>query len=187
MKQPAKARKPAKRKPRKAARRGRGHPPFEPTPEQRKTVEAMAGYGIIHEDIRLVVTNPESGAPIDAKTLRKHFSAELARGHVIANAKVAESLFNQAVGKARVMVDGKVVATAVAPVVAAAIFWCKARMGWRERVEVTGKDGAPVIEAVDLSKLTEKQLAALDAILRTAAVADADRGGEDAQEPQTVH
>ena len=53
--------------------------------------------------------------------MRKHFRDELDRGTVEANVKVAQSLFQMAT-------QGKNVA--------AAIFWMKARAGWREKHEV---------------------------------------------------
>ena len=87
---------------------------IEPTPDQRRTVKTMAGFGIPHTDIA-----PFLG--IDTKTLRKHFREELDRGMTEANAKVAQSLFQMAT-------QGKNVA--------AAIFWMKARAGWREKQEV---------------------------------------------------
>ena len=49
-------------------------------------------------------------------TLKKYYAAELSRGRKIANAKVVTALFNNAM-------KGNV---------AAQIFWCKARLGWRE-------------------------------------------------------
>jgi hypothetical protein len=87
---------------------------FEPTPDQRRTVKTMAGFGIPQEDIAKFLG-------IDDKTLRKHFREELDRGVTEANAKVAQSLFHMAT-------QGKNVA--------AAIFWMKARGGWREKHEV---------------------------------------------------
>lgn len=87
---------------------------YEPTPDQRRTVKTMAGFGIPHTDIA-----PFIG--IDTKTLRKHFREELDRGMTEANAKVAQSLFLMAT-------QGKNVA--------AAIFWMKARAGWREKIEI---------------------------------------------------
>jgi hypothetical protein len=77
------------------------------TDEQRKTVRAMSGYGIPHDDIATLLE-------IDPKTLRKHFRRELDRGSIEATAKVAQSLFNMAT---------------VEKNVAAAIFWMKARAG----------------------------------------------------------
>ena len=82
---------------------------YEPTPEQRKQVEAMAAYAIPEIDIARVIG-------IDAKTLRKHFRDELDLGHVKANAQVAGFLFTAAK-------SGNVTAQ---------IFWLKVRAGWSE-------------------------------------------------------
>ena len=65
---------------------------------------------------------------IDAKTPRRHYRQELDRGAVEATAKVAQSLFQMAT------VDKNV---------AAAIFWMKARAGWREKHEVQVTVGPP--------------------------------------------
>ena len=100
--------------------------PFEPTEEQRRTVRAMAGFGVPHEGIATLLD-------IDPKTLRRHFRRELDRGAVEATAKVAQSLFQLAT------VDKNV---------AAAIFWMKARAGWREKHEVT-VSAKPVREMTD--------------------------------------
>ena len=69
----------------------------------------MAGYGIPEAEIARVLG-------IDPKTLRKHYRDELDTGHVIANAKVAESLFRKATGDHRQLVT-------------AAIFWLKTHAG----------------------------------------------------------
>src|SRR4051794_21646791 len=96
----------------------------ELTDEQRRLVRAMSGFGIPQEQI---ATHLE----MDAKTLRKHFRAELDRGMVEANLKVAQSLFQMATA-------GKNVA--------AAIFWMKARANWRGKQAggVGGPDGPPL-------------------------------------------
>src|SRR3954449_412032 len=88
--------------------------PYSATEEQRRMVKAMAGYGVPHEGIAIMLD-------IDPKTLRRHYRYELDRGSVEATAKVAQSLFQMAT------VDKNV---------AAAIFWMKARAGWREKHEV---------------------------------------------------
>lgn len=87
---------------------------FEPTGEHRNLVRAMSGFGIPQADI---ATHLE----IDAKTLRKHFRRELDRGSIEATVKVAQSLFQMATSGQNT---------------AAAIFWMKARAGWREKHEV---------------------------------------------------
>jgi hypothetical protein len=86
-------------------------PMFEPTEEHRRSVRVMSGFGVPQEDIALHLD-------IDPKTLRKHFRRELDRGTIEANLKVAQTLFHMAT------VDKNV---------AAAIFWLKARAGWREK------------------------------------------------------
>lgn len=111
-----------------------GRASFRATDEQRRTVRAMAGYGIPQDEIARVVINPATGRPITRKTMARHFGEEIATGATEANMKVAQSLYRQAV-------DGHVTA---------AIFWCKTRMGWREIPRGAVADGAaaggPVIE-----------------------------------------
>lgn len=95
---------------------------FTPTDDQRRLVRALSGFGVPHDDIgRIVKCSPP--------TLRKRFRDELDLGTAEANAKVAQTLYQQAT------TPGNVAAT---------IFWLKARAGWREKqvLEVTGKDGS---------------------------------------------
>ncbi|MGD9507003.1 MAG: hypothetical protein AB7X49_00385 [Geminicoccaceae bacterium] len=86
----------------------------------------MAAYGVPETEIGAVVG-------IDAKTLRKHYRQELDHGHTKANVKVAEALYRKALGEGR-------------EAVTAAIFWMKARAGWREvnLHQVGGPTGGPV-------------------------------------------
>ena len=65
---------------------------FCPSDEQRRTVEAMVGYGIPQVDIARVVG-------INDDTLRKHFREEIDTGAARANARVAAFLFEQATGQ----------------------------------------------------------------------------------------
>jgi hypothetical protein len=88
-----------------------GRPPFAPTEEQRRLVRAMAGYGVPHEDIARVVR-------CSAPTLRRYFRDDLDVAAIEANARVAQTLFQQAT------TPGNIAAT---------IFWLKARAGWREK------------------------------------------------------
>ncbi len=109
-----------------------GRPNTEFSEEQRKTIKAMAGYGIPHKDIARV-------HGVSEKTLRKHCKEELVAGGIEATAAVAKSLYNLAVG-------GNV---------AACIFWMKARAGWTERHEITGKGGKDLIPKLDLTNRVE--------------------------------
>lgn len=100
---------------------------FTPTPEQRNQVEVLAGFGLPQHQIAVLLG-------CDPKTLRKYFEMELSVGDAKATAKIAQTLYNKAVGGDT----------------ASLIFWLKARAGWREKhdVEVTGKDGQPLAPMV---------------------------------------
>ncbi|WP_018266509.1 hypothetical protein [Methylosinus sp. LW4] len=136
-----------------------GPRPLEFNEETRRQVEAFAAYGIPQEDMCKLLLNPRTGRPIDLKTLHKHFRVELDTGMVRANAKVAESLFRQAVGAAaQYDANGKLIRAEQTPVVSAGIFWAKARMGWKECDvhEFTGKNGAPIEVDDARSKLADR-------------------------------
>ncbi len=97
---------------------------FAATAEQRRTVRAMAAFGIPQMEIANVVG-------ISDRTLRKHFREELDKAATEANAKVAEVCFRMATS---------------GTVPAATFFWLKTRAGWREtnRQEHTGADGGAI-------------------------------------------
>jgi len=103
--------------------------PHEPTDKTRAEVQALAGFGIREDEIAIYVG-------IDAKTLRKYYRSELDSGHIKANAAVARALYRQAVDEGST---------------SAAIFWLKARAGWREtqniehsgiNINISGKDAS---------------------------------------------
>lgn len=85
--------------------------PFTPTPEQRKTVSSMSGFGVPQESIATVIG-------IDPKTLREHFRTELDLGIAKAQATMAQSLFSRAQTSDTL-----------------GIFWAKVNLGWKDRVE----------------------------------------------------
>ena len=99
-----------------------GRKPFTPTDEQQRIVRAMAGYGVPHDDIAVVVK-------CSPPTLRRRFRHDLDVATIETNARVAQTLYQQAT------TPGNIAAT---------IFWLKARAGWREKqlVELSGRDGA---------------------------------------------
>ena len=128
-------------------RRGRGRL-HQPTEASRKQVEALASYGVPRNEIAKVVG-------ICGHTLTNHYSETLETAAIKANSLVAQSLFNKATKG-----EGSSSVTA-------AIFWLKTRACWRERDihEVTGPDGGP-IQMVDVSKLSDVQLDALQPVLQ---------------------
>ena len=82
----------------------------------------MAGAGIREDQMVQLITNPETGQPIDAKTLRKHFRAELDSGHTKADTLVAQGLFKNATTATPTYPGGIPVAQ---------IFWLKTRARWK--------------------------------------------------------
>lgn len=98
-------------------------PPHQPTDEIRKKVEFLAGFGMTHQDIALMVD-------MSPPTLRKYYSDELNIGKVKATAQVAKTLFQQATKPEK-------------PNMSAAIFWLKCQAGWKEQqAEIPGKKEA---------------------------------------------
>jgi hypothetical protein len=104
---------------------GAGRPAFQPTDAERKQVEALSGYGLPIEQIAVLVRDG-----IDTDTLRKHFAQELISGKAKANGQVGKTLFQKV----------------MAGDTAAAIWWSKTQMRWKEvqHHEHSGIDGAPI-------------------------------------------
>ena len=118
-------------------------PAFQPTAEQRELVRTLTGVGTRAGDVCLLIKGP-SGNPIDEKTLRKYFRAELDEGGVQATAKVARTLYGFATDP-----------NGGSSSVTAAIFWMKTRAGWRETqsMELSGKDGAALIPSTPPARI----------------------------------
>ena len=89
-------------------------PPFKVNEEKRKTVRALAGYGMPHEQIARIV------GIRSPKTLRKYFHSELASGSAEANAQVTQTMFRMATSGEHP---------------AATMFWLKTRARWSEKVQ----------------------------------------------------
>ena len=119
------------------AREGSGRKPFEPTAREREQVEAMAGYGVPHDQIACLVRDG-----IHHETLYKYFRKDLDQGKAKANAKIGQTLFQQAV-------NGNT---------SAAIWWSKSQMGWREtnNMNHTSDDGTMTPKA----EITDEQMRA---------------------------
>ena len=120
-------------------------PPYKPTDNDRKTVELMSASGIRQDEICLCI-----GGGIAVKTLRKHFRRELDTAAIIANTKVAGSLFKRAI-------NGDT---------ASAIWWTKARMKWSEQknVDLASSDGTMSPKGEITIKASDKLKSYLDKI-----------------------
>lgn len=126
-------------------------PVYDATPETRRQVTIMTGFGISQIEI-------SNWLHIDVKTLRKHFRHELDVGVTEANLRVATALF-------------KMATSGVVP--AASIWWTKARMGWKEATDVNvgGQDDNPLTVRIGIDapprETREQWLARRDAELRS--------------------
>lgn len=100
-----------------------------PTKETREQVQILATIGTPQETIARVIG-------VHRETLSKHYADELELSRSKADAKVALSLYQNAIG-------GNV---------AAQIFWCKTRLGWKETNVVEHKEFAMLVEGPDLTE-----------------------------------
>ena len=100
--------------------------PHSPNENTRRTVEAMIAGGIPQEDVALVVG-------IDAKTLRKYYREELDTAAAKANAMVAKTLYQKAIGGDTT-----------------SLIWCtKGCMGSSEKKENTVSGGDKPLEVIE--------------------------------------
>jgi hypothetical protein len=117
-----------------------GSPEHIPDNKTRAEVSALCAYGVPQEEISIYIG-------IDAKTLRKHYRAELDSAKVKANVKVRRFLFEAASGDA--MAKG----ASYADCLRGSMFWAKTQMGFREGDELADKgDIDRVIEIVRATK-----------------------------------
>lgn len=100
---------------------------WEPSVDELRQIEEMAGMGITPKEIGTVLGVPK--AIIESKC-----SGIIARAQTVMNMKVGSNLFRMATG------DPKEKNT-----VTAAIWWSKVRMNWQEtqKIETSGPNGGP--------------------------------------------
>ncbi len=106
-------------------------------------VKLMSAIGIPERKMVHAIINPETKNGITPVTLRKHFREELDQGLVQADITAGSNLLALTETSA-----------------AAAIFWAKCRLGWRERlsIDVPGMDGgevSPGAQDADKSSMLE--------------------------------
>lgn len=117
----------------------RGRKKHRPRAEQRDMVKALAGYGVPQADIARLVN-------IDPTTLRERYRDELDVGKAMANALVAQNLFQIARGSGR-------------EAVTAAMFWLRCQAGWSEFTPPPSRAG----REPELGKKAAAQVAAENA------------------------
>ncbi len=107
-----------------------GRKAFVPNPEQCHIVRTLTRLGIPQKHICRVVTNPQTGKPLDAKSLRKHFSLEIQTGAVELNLLMGRFIIATILG--RPPPPGTVAITDERARARLAILFAEARMGWSE-------------------------------------------------------
>ena len=97
-----------------------------PTEQERKIIYSYACYGATDEDIRTIMG-------MSNESLYRYFSEELHEGRSNARSKIAQRLYQIAIGFEEVKDDeGNVVKEAKKPNLSALIFLAKTRLGWKE-------------------------------------------------------
>lgn len=144
-----------------------GNPPFVPTVDQRRDVEAWVRAGLTRDDIGIMLD-------VSGSTVDRHFKRELQLGRA----------------KLKVALGGKLVKMALEGDKTSLIFWLRTQAKWNTRVEHVGADGGP-IKTFDLSQfpLDEKRLllAVIDQLLaQHGEEAHGDQPGQPDQ-PTTTH
>lgn len=132
----------------KTKRKKIGRPPHQPTPERRRTVEALVSYGIRQEDIGNILG-------IHRETLEKYYRHEIDTAAPKAHARAAETLYQLAIGS-----DGDIEKGIEPrePNITCLIFYLKCQAKWVERHEISGPSGGPIETKTDLSGLSTADL-----------------------------
>lgn len=107
-----------------------GRKAFVPKPEQRDIVRTLTRFGIPQTEICRLVTNPQTGKPLDPKSLRKHFALEIGTGAVELMLLVGRFILATILGLPpppgiTPITDGRCRARL-------AVLFAKTRMGWSE-------------------------------------------------------
>jgi len=96
---------------------------FNPTAEQRRWVKTMVAYGAPEAEICLLITNPQTGEPIDLEAFHKHFAAEIATGAANTSLLVGDRIIASILGRDGGLLDDR-------ERLRLAIFFAKTQMGW---------------------------------------------------------
>ena len=107
-----------------------GRKAFVPNSEQRHIVKTLTGLGLPQKHICRLVTNPQTGKPLDPKSLRKHFALEIRTGAVELKFLVGRFVIATILGLPPP--PGTVAITDDRMRAKLAILFAKTQMGWRE-------------------------------------------------------
>lgn len=134
-----------KRKPPKGSKGGA--PSYAPTQADQELMLGLMVNGVsVHQAAAIL--------KIDEKTLRKHFPEEIVHGREVASGKVASALFAAAIK------------CGSSHEVTAAIFFLKARAGWKDGYTISNPDGTNVFPEAPPDKLAALAGAAAEVLQR---------------------
>jgi hypothetical protein len=105
-----------------------GRKKFVPTPYHRDMVKLLASRGILQEEIRQLICNPQTGKPLSIKTLERAFATEIRIAKSELDFKVGTFIVNSILGRTPVHVKPR---KDDRECVRWAIFYAKTRMGWK--------------------------------------------------------
>lgn len=111
----------------------RGKKPFAPTEDDRRIAEVALGMGLTQGETCQLILNPRTKKPIDEKTLRLHFEAEILAAEAKMHFRAARSLAILIEGRpAQYDAKGNLVRAEISISPAMVAFYHKTRRGWSE-------------------------------------------------------
>lgn len=159
----------AQGRPRRSGAKG-GRPPYQPTPRDRRVVEALRVDGRTEEDIAALFK-------IDPKTLRAHFRDEIDNAKMRTDAAITNMILIRCMGGPNIPGVSEPNWEKASDTML--IWYTKTKMGWREPPREVAHSGA--IGQYDLSKLSDDQLSHVRSILAPAVIGG---GGSGAGAPE---
>lgn len=132
---------------------------FVPQDHEYRLVEVMASNGMTVAQMRLAFINPRTGKPIDARTFKDAFRAELKTELVHINARVQTALYQNTQGYGSAAVN-------------ACKFWLERKAGWIETTRHEHSPGADM--ATVLRRMAEKRGEVIDGEFEQIGEDDAD-------------
>jgi len=110
---------------------------FAPTDDHRRIAEVALGMGLTQGETCQLLLNPKTGKPIDEKTLRLHFGAEILAAEAKMHFRAARSLAVLIEGRPAVYdAKGNLLRAEISISPAMVAFYHKTRRGWSETQNV---------------------------------------------------
>jgi len=139
-----------------------GRKTFVPTAEQRGNVKVLAGLGMPQEQICRLVTNPQTGKPLDVKSLRKHFRPEIETAeiklHALMGNFTSATILGTAPPAGTRAIDNQHARASLLK------FFARTRMGWKE--PAVNRQKEPVDGPIEYQDATSVRQTIIDRLER---------------------